>query len=219
VDERSQDDVGVDVGELGSAGGPEPAPQARVVRLGGDVLERRRQVGEERLDRGVEALHVPDLHDEPGTVASGDDPFALARGQAQRLLDQHVRARLERVDHDRCVRRVGRADDHRMDGRVGEQRAMVRVHAGHPVPRGDARARHRVGVRERDDAEPVVEPLQQRQVHRLCHQARADDADRHARHTLLGDLSLHGERFDHRLSGSFKRPESASPSEEPRFAR
>ena len=73
---------------------------ADVAKVGGGAGKRL----EHRLDRGVVALHRPDLDDIACAVACRDDRVGIGEGDAHRLLDEDVQARVERRKHDLGVR-------------------------------------------------------------------------------------------------------------------
>jgi hypothetical protein len=182
VDQRAEERVR----RRGGAAEPERLAETRVVGRGGDVDGRLGEIVEERLDRRVEALHVADLDDDAGPVAGRDDLRGLVEREAERLLDQDVHAGRESVERDGRVGGVRRADEQRVDR--AEELAMAGVTGRDAVTRAQALARGCVGLRQRDDAELLVEPLQQRQVHGLGDEPASDHAD----------ADGHGERFDHR---------------------
>ena len=83
----------------------------------------------QRLHRGVEALQMADLQDAPRAARRLDQALALRDGRGHRLLDQHVRAGLEKLPGDRVVQRGRRDDAHRLDAAQKLAIVGVRRHA------------------------------------------------------------------------------------------
>ncbi len=147
---RGQDRVAADVVE-----------RAAARRLVADVVGVEQAIGEEGLDRprrtdcaGVgELTRAPPLRMEAhherlgdqlaGPVARGDQRLGFLRVERDRLLAQHVLARLQRADRPRDVQLVGQRIVDRLDRRIGEQFVVGAVGLGDPV-----RRRRRLGLGE-----------------------------------------------------------------------
>ncbi len=156
----------------------EVARKARVHRHRRNQPERRGRAGElarEHPVRGRVALHVADLHDEPGVVRAACDLGGVGEREAERLLHEDVRTGVERVAHDAGVRGIGRAHDEGVESRL-EQRSMVRD-GRDPVPRRQALADGAAGIREPGKLEAVVDRIEQRQVDELRDEPAAGHAD------------------------------------------
>ena len=84
--------------------------ELRVVDHDADVAKLLRRLGQLRqhaLDRGVEALHRPDLDDARGAVSRGDDRVGVGERDAHRLLDEDVEPGVESGQDDLRVRARG----------------------------------------------------------------------------------------------------------------
>jgi hypothetical protein len=155
------------------------------VRVSVPPLEHHRRShspGRERLlDRHVlrvVATHEPDLHQFPAQPGLGLHDFQCGFGAVrQRLLAQHRLLRLQALQHQRRVGRVGRGDHDGLDVLVPNQLRPVRVDGGGTVPLGDLSGPLRVHVR--DGRQPRVRRLRVEVlgVH-AAHPPRPDHADR-----------------------------------------
>jgi hypothetical protein len=108
------------------------------------------------LPRRVVPLHVADLHDLRGAIASGDDAVGVGEHDGERFLDEDVQPRLERVDGDVGVRRGGRRDQDRVEAAGVEERSVIGMHRRDPVPGCHRLADAAAGIGERRDLETVV---------------------------------------------------------------
>jgi hypothetical protein len=72
------------------------------------------QDGQRGPDGRIEALDVPHLDHEPAAGGRGDDRLSLLEVGRDRLLDEHVHARLEAREGDLAMRRGGHGDAHRV---------------------------------------------------------------------------------------------------------
>ncbi len=120
---------------------------------------------EQRLQRGHgRVVPVLEAHRDAAAGALGDvdQPCRFTAVVSDRLLQQHLRAGLERLDREPCMRVVRRADVHDVGALLTEQLLDVGV-AGHPV--GGRRCseavrirvahRHEFGVRHSGDRREV----------------------------------------------------------------
>jgi hypothetical protein len=85
-------------------------------------------------------------------LACGNDGLSLAGIEPDRLLAQHVLARLQGFDGPLHVQVIGQRIVDGLDFRVGEQRLVAAVAAFDPEARGDARGAGGIARSERDDA-------------------------------------------------------------------
>ena len=87
---------------------------------------------------GIEAAHEADLDEAPAEGGlGGDDAQAALDRRRKRLLAEHRLAGRKAGEDEALMGRIGRGDQHRLDGGVGDQVAGVRMHAV-----GAARGRH-----------------------------------------------------------------------------
>ncbi len=130
---RGADAVAPDVHERPAV---ERGLPARVARLAEVERERRAheahlpdlgQQVDERAHLRVVAPHEPLGEDEPLPLGDVERVLDLRGAARERLLDEHVLARLERAHRPLGVQRVGERDVHRVDVGVGEQRLVRAV--------------------------------------------------------------------------------------------
>ncbi len=114
MDHQVQHDADVHRAE-GEAGGPHGLDELR-------LLQVRRGGGQRR----VEALDVPDLEHDLPPPGHFDQLVGLGKRRRERLFDQQVRARLEKIDRQAMVRHRGRGDHRGID--LADQR-LVRSEA------------------------------------------------------------------------------------------
>ena len=131
---------------------------------------------------GIVPLHVRDHADRARGAVRGQDLVRLARGEAHRLLGQHVLARPKGIDHHPAVR-VGARDEHGVE-RLPQELLVVGEPAGAPVVLTDVAECARRNVAQRHQVEALVKLPEVRQVHHLRDQPAADDADTDPRHAL-----------------------------------
>ena len=103
VGPRLLDDLGRDVGAAGQILRPEVGAELGVVHEHAHVsqpVDRPRAVSRQPLVRAVEAVVVADLDDTPGAALGRDDRVDVLERDRERLLDEHVQAGRERLEHD-----------------------------------------------------------------------------------------------------------------------
>ncbi len=164
----------------------------RVAHLDREVAHVRGALGqqlEQAQVRRVVALHRADLQDAAGRVARGRDAVALLDRERERLLAEHVQPRLERAACDVGVKRVGHADDDRV-----EAEAEQVVESGVPLRDAVAIAHRRAHgggrVGERSQLEALALIPEEVRVRRLAHEPRADQPDAQARPVVTHESSL-----------------------------
>ena len=123
------------------------------------------------------ALPLAALHHPPVAAGGGGHRLALADRVGQRLFHVHVLAGGAGIDHLDAVPMVGRADDHRVDVVVVEQRPVVRIQRRRPAAKrfevASAPFEHTpIDVAERGALDPR---LPQQRLH--IGEPRAIDAD------------------------------------------
>ena len=101
-------------------------------------------------DRGVVALDVADRKDALRGFCRGHQLVGLRQRAGDRLLDEHMRARRQGVQHDRMVLVGGHRDHHRVRLLALEQLRVRRVHL-RQAGGGDPLRRASVGVGEPDE--------------------------------------------------------------------
>ncbi len=178
----------------------EPAAARRAVP---HVVGVEQAVGEERLDRADGAdrarlheilrasplrvmAHHESLGDEPsGLVARGDQHPRLFRVERDRLLAEHVLARLQRLDRPGHVQLVRQRIVDRLDLGVREQRLVGAVGAGDPEASGRLPRPRLVAGGDRRDVAAL------RALHRRNDLLRRDPGDaEHAPFDLAHDWPL-----------------------------
>ena len=127
--------------------------------------------------------HVPDLHHEPGSLLRRDDLVGLAERDAHRLLDEHVLARGERGERNRCVRRIGSRHEHGVEVGEGEELLRIGQRERYAECSGDTLCDTGAGVADDADVEQLRELPQAGQVKDLPSLAAADDPESQAAHT------------------------------------
>jgi hypothetical protein len=141
---------------------------------------------------------VADLQHAPGAFRRLDHPQAIHRIRGDGLLQQHVIAPVDRSEGGLDVERVAGGDDRRLREAGPIQRLLpVRQHrgGGQTVLGRDGVASRRVGLGDRDDAQPVGMLPGVGPVHGSAPEAGSDEHGRHGRsshHDLLLDTA--GER-------------------------
>ena len=123
VGPRLLDDVGGHVGAAREILRPEVGAELGVVHEHAHVsqaVDRPRQLRDQPLVRAVEPVVVADLDDAPGDALGLDDRVDVLERDGERLLDEHVEAGGERLEHDARVGRVGRPDHDAVEPRVGD---------------------------------------------------------------------------------------------------
>ena len=136
-------------------------------------------------DAGIEPSHGPDLEHETGRLDGGGERLTLLDAHAERLLDEHVLAGLDRLERHRHVELVGDRDDDGIDPRVGEHPFVVRVGHLRLVRRGDVLEQVFGGVAQGVEL-GVASPASGLEVRGLGDLARAEDADPQARCMCIG---------------------------------
>ena len=128
------------------------------------------------LNGPVEALHVPDVENPVGLARDAEQLLGLLEGRRHRLLDEHVRPRLEQVAR-RLEVAIGRHGDRR---EVDQARELpVARERGDAVRSGDAPCLGQIRV---DDAHEIHAPeLGEGKNMILPHVPRADDGAADAR--------------------------------------
>ena len=155
------------------------------------VLDPLRQRREQPLDGGVEALHRPDLDDEPRPVTGRDDLVAELGGERERLLAQNVRTRIERLEDELRVRDRRRRADDGVQPRAQELTERRRAHRDAEAIR-DRRAPAGGRIGEPDELEERVVLTQEGEVGSLRDAAGTENADSQppgARHVDGSDCS------------------------------
>ena len=109
-----------------------------------------------------------------------DDGVRVLEGEAQRLLNEYVLARLERIDRDLGLR-VAVAEQYRIDVRVQDVPVIGYV-SGHTEPVGDVLRQGRRNVADHIDLVLLRELSKERQMLDLGYRAAAYDAYPHSFH-------------------------------------